>query len=489
VLERPRGVVVQGRPFAGRGVGPALSVRMLDPSPVATLVQKRLAMGQNRMRQRPDSEAPEQKHKPEGRRPEAPLTRGGGGDGRHISSVVAACRRDYADHCAADATETSFALGRRPSARLPRTVTSEMELTTRPRWAHRRRMAAAAAMAALLFAPLARAHLTRVSTSEWSLGDGAASAELQFFQGDFVGLVPAGLSDADLATRVLSLVTETAFVWAGDKACQLGGHSISTKGDGFLVKATWRCPDAGPRWSVRLGVLELLPAGQTHLARVSVGGEVVERIARSSSPAFEVDVHPTVWAAAWRFLRLGVEHIFTGYDHIAFLLALLLLGGRFVDLVKIVTSFTIAHSVTLALAALGILNPPSRWVEALIAASIVAVAGENLWVLRAAKGGSARVASALKHRWRITFAFGLVHGFGFAAALQELKLPRSALVAGLVSFNLGVEVGQVAIVALAFPLLSWLRSLRGFQPWGPRLLSGAIAAFGLLLLVQRIRGG
>jgi HupE / UreJ protein len=166
----------------------------------------------------------------------------------------------------------------------------------------------------------------------------------------------------------------------------------------------------------------------------------------------------------------------------------LLLGGRFLDLVKIVTSFTIAHSVTLALAALGILNPPSRWVEALIAASIVAVASENLWVLRSAKGGGARVASALHHRWRITFAFGLVHGFGFASALKELNLPRSALVAGLVSFNLGVEIGQVTIVALAFPLLSWLRSLQGFQPRGPRLLSGAIAVFGLVLLVLRLRG-
>ena len=174
---------------------------------------------------------------------------------------------------------------------------------------------------------------------------------------------------------------------SGDKPCQLGSHTISAKGDAFLVKAAWTCPAAGARWSVRLGVLELLPAGQTHLARVSVGGEVVERIARSATPAFEVDVNPTVWAAAWRFLRLGVEHIFTGYDHIAFLLALLLLGGRFLDLVKIVTSFTIAHSVTLALAALGVLNPPSRWVEALIAASIVAVAGENLWVLRTAKDG------------------------------------------------------------------------------------------------------
>ncbi len=340
----------------------------------------------------------------------------------------------------------------------------------------------------LLLGLAADAHLTRVSTSEWTLNEGAASATLQFFQGDFVGLVPAGLEEADVAERVLALVTDTASVRAGDAPCSLASRGIAAAGDGWRVKATWTCPSGGERWSVRLGVLELLPAGQTHLARVSVGGEVVERIARSSTPAFELDVHPSVWAAARRFLRLGIEHIFTGYDHIAFLLALLLLGGRFLDLVKIVTSFTIAHSVTLALAALGILNPPSRAVEALIAASIIAVAGENLWVLRSARGESERVASALRHRWRITFAFGLVHGFGFASALQELKLPRSALAAGLVSFNLGVEVGQVTIVALAFPVLSWLRTLRDFQPWGPRLLSGAIATFGLVLLVLRLGG-
>jgi HupE / UreJ protein len=354
-----------------------------------------------------------------------------------------------------------------------------------------RHTAWAVALATLLSGAVADAHLTRVSTSDWTLEDGSASASLQFFKGDFVGLIPPGIPEADVGGRVLSLVTDTASIRAGDAACPLLSRSIASKGDAWTVTATWRCAGgggaAGERWSVKLGVLELLPAGQTHLARVSVGIETVERIARSSAPSFEVDVNPTVWAAAWRFLRLGVEHIFTGYDHIAFLLALLLLGGRFFDLVKIVTSFTIAHSVTLALAALGILNPPSRIVEALIAASIIAVAGENLWVLRGAKGGSERVASALRHRWRITFAFGLVHGFGFASALKELNLPRSALVAGLVSFNLGVEVGQVTIVALAFPLLAWLGSLRGFQPMGPRLLSGAIAVFGLVLLVLRVR--
>ncbi len=354
--------------------------------------------------------------------------------------------------------------------------------------AGRRSFPAWAALATLLLGLPAHSHLTRVSTSQWALQEGTASAQLQFFQGDFVGLLPAGLPESEVAARVLSLVTDTASVRSGGTACALRTRTISPSGDGWAVQAGWSCPGSSQHRSMTMGDLEVLPEGQTHLARVTVGGEVVERIARNTAPTIDVEFNPSVWAAAWRFLRLGVEHIFTGYDHIAFLLALLLLGGRFLDLVKIVTSFTIAHSVTLALAALGIVNPPSRWVEALIAASIVAVAAENLWVLRRAKGGSARVASALRHRWRITFAFGLVHGFGFASALQELKLPRSALVAGLVSFNVGVELGQVAIVALAFPILSWLRSLPRFQPWGPRILSAAIAAFGLVLLILRLRG-
>ena len=363
-----------------------------------------------------------------------------------------------------------------------------MKPTLHPRRSARRTAVACLALGMLLRGPSAHGHLTRVSTSEWKLEDGAATAELQFFQGDFVGLLPAGLPEAEVATRVLALVTDTASVWTGSGPCSLGPHTVTSSGDGWTIRAAYRCPDGGERWRVKLGVLELLPAGHTHLARVTTaGGAVVERMARNTLPTFEVEVHPSVWAAGWRFLRLGVDHIFTGYDHLAFLLALLLLGGRFLDLVKIVTSFTIAHSLTLALAALGVVHPPARWVEALIAASIVAVAAENLWALRAGPGRSEHVASAIRHRWRLTFLFGLVHGFGFASALQELGLPRAALVAALVSFNLGVEVGQLTVVALAFPVLSWLRSLRHFLPRGPRLLSAAIAAFGLVLLVLRLR--
>ena len=144
---------------------------------------------------------------------------------------------------------------------------------------------------------------------------------------------------------------------------------------------------------------------------------------------------------------------------------------------KIVTAFTVAHSVTLALAALDILAPPPRLIEPLIAASIVFVGVENLWALRAHRAGD-----ALRHRWMITFAFGLVHGFGFASVLRELELPRAVLATGLVSFNLGVECGQVCIVLLALPVLRALRSWRPFAP----AASACVAALGAFWLVQRL---
>jgi hydrogenase/urease accessory protein HupE len=139
-----------------------------------------------------------------------------------------------------------------------------------------------------------------------------------------------------------------------------------------------------------------------------------------------------------RFLLSGIEHIVIGPDHVLFLVGLLLLGGRIWRLVRIVTGFTVAHSVTLSLAALGMVTPPARVVEPAIALSICYVGVDNLMHR---PGGR-------DHRTWIAFAFGLVHGFGFANVLQEMQLPRHLLGWSLFAFNVGVEVGQVAIVAV-----------------------------------------
>lgn len=147
------------------------------------------------------------------------------------------------------------------------------------------------------------------------------------------------------------------------------------------------------------------------------------------------------------FLTSGIYHIFIGPDHILFLVGLLLLGGSLLRLLTIVTAFTIAHSLTLTLAALDIANPPARWIEPAIALSIVYVGIDNLMV-----GNTGRDVRA----W-IAFCFGLIHGFGFASVLEEFGLPRQALGWSLFSFNLGVEIGQVCIVLVVVSVLTMLR--------------------------------
>jgi uncharacterized membrane protein YidH (DUF202 family) len=178
------------------------------------------------------------------------------------------------------------------------------------------------------------------------------------------------------------------------------------------------------------------------------------------------------WRSAARFITLGIEHILTGYDHILFLVSLLLLGGTLGNLVKLVTAFTIAHSITLTLAVLNLVTAPPALIESLVALSIVYVASENLWCKEA------------KHRWFVTFCFGLVHGLGFARILQDMNLTGSDLAISLISFNLGVELGQIGIVTLAFLMLKWLRQFqwhRRFQ----RMISWMMIAIGLIWFLER----
>jgi hypothetical protein len=182
---------------------------------------------------------------------------------------------------------------------------------------------------------------------------------------------------------------------------------------------------------------------------------------------------PGAIVQALEFLKLGIVHIFVGYDHIAFLLALLLAGGSTLAIVKIVTAFTAAHSVTLSLAALDIVTLSPVVVEAGIALSIVYVAAENLFTPRP------------QGRWIVSFLFGLVHGFGFAGVLKELALPSSGLVGSLVTFNVGVEIAQVAIVALVVPALYGLTRTRLHAPL-TRVASVVILSLGLFWLYQRV---
>ena len=189
--------------------------------------------------------------------------------------------------------------------------------------------------------------------------------------------------------------------------------------------------------------------------------------------------HPTEEDAGtfWGFLKLGVEHIWTGYDHLLFLFALLIVCRSFRSIVGIVSCFTIAHSATLALATLNLVNLPSRLVESAIAASIVFVGLENLW----------RRGEEPRGRWALTFAFGLIHGFGFASVLRDLRVGenRQGVMMPLFSFNLGVELGQIVIAAVVLPIVWQLRKSDAFAARGVPALSALVALAGLYWLVQR----
>jgi hydrogenase/urease accessory protein HupE len=220
---------------------------------------------------------------------------------------------------------------------------------------------------------------------------------------------------------------------------------------------------------VRCEPLTELGGDHTTLARIDVDGASREFVFRSGVPYRD---GPGLMATALEFLKLGIVHIFIGYDHIAFLLALLLTGASLTAVVKIVSAFTAAHSLTLSLAALDVLTLAPAVVEAGIALSIVYVAAENLFTARR------------EGRFLVSFVFGLVHGFGFAEVLKELGLPSSALVTSLVTFNVGVEIAQVAIVAAALPILYGLTRTRLHAPL-TRVASAIILTLGLVWLYQR----
>ena len=217
------------------------------------------------------------------------------------------------------------------------------------------------------------------------------------------------------------------------------------------------------------------------------GVELAQRMftASADSVTVELDAAPHLaeekTTSFGAFLRLGIEHILTGYDHVLFLFGLLIVTRTFGASLKIITCFTIAHSITLAVATLNLVHLPSRFVEPMIAASIVYVGAENIFRDGKPKG-----------RWLLTFAFGLVHGFGFATVLREMGVGREGtrLAVPLVSFNLGVEVGQIAIAALVLPLpLVWKLHDRPVfvRRWVPAC-SGIVVLLGGYWFVQRLWG-
>jgi hydrogenase/urease accessory protein HupE len=259
------------------------------------------------------------------------------------------------------------------------------------------------------------------------------------------------------------------------------------------------CRPAGPRsvlaseqarserWSVRcpdglVGATIAIEGLAATLTDVLVRLEAPDgsaRVARLTprQPAFAVEAEPGRAEVAATYLRLGVEHILEGVDHLLFVLALVLLVPEPRRLVATVTAFTVAHSLTLAAATLGLVRVSQAPVEAVIALSIVFVAAEITHQVRGRPGLTTRAP------WLVAFVFGLLHGLGFAGALREVGLPEQAIPLALLFFNLGVELGQLLFIACVLPLAALGRRASGRWPRGaevPAYAIGSIAAYWTL---------
>jgi hydrogenase/urease accessory protein HupE len=282
-----------------------------------------------------------------------------------------------------------------------------------------------------------------------------------------------------------------------------GTNALDVKLDGQpIVPATVKCsfdPSdnasvtisyAAPQYSkleLRSKWLALLQPGHRQFLSIqgSNGNVLAERLLSANSDSVTIQMDPvnSKPEAVVRnnsfadFLVMGVKHIWTGYDHLLFLFGLLIVTRNFASSVKVITCFTIAHSITLAVATLSLVQISSRIVEPLIAASIIYVGIENL-----IRGDDP------KGRWLLTFAFGLIHGFGFASVLRELGVGSNgnSITVPLVSFNLGVEIGQAAIAALVLPVIWKLRDNPVFiKRWVPAC-SVLVALLGGYWFVQRV---
>lgn len=365
--------------------------------------------------------------------------------------------------------------------------------------------------------------------------------------------------------RVVARLTEldlSRFPWALEgrgNYDELTGHYVSTHLRLFAADAPcptrdpprrlaappgrvvfeWRvqCPPEG-RLEVRTSLLLEVAAAHLHFARVGRdGAPTQERVLSEAEAAWPLDrasdgaQRDLSGTSLSGYIALGIEHILSGYDHLAFVLALLLIGGSLGEVARVVTGFTIAHSITLGLTVLGYVQPDNAPVEALIGLSIFLVAAENSWLvsqqhrllplgIAAALAGLAlggiygygkvpaltcaglalftacyfellrRLAGSASVRWAVAFLFGLVHGFGFATVLAEAGLPTDRLATALLGFNIGVELGQLGVVAVIWPILHALLRAdnRAIGRSVVEVGSAAVAGLGLFWFVSRTFG-
>ena len=385
----------------------------------------------------------------------------------------------------------------------------------------------------------ARAHDRSLSYSAWEIDGSHARVTVRIAALDLSRLPLMADEEEERERALATYLTQHVQLFAGDTACQVAKPPRPLGATPGRAVYEWEltCPSA-EHLAIHSDLLLDEAPSHLHFARVRQGtSKPLERVLSDGERTWQLADAASPRASAvqgtslFGYVMLGIEHIITGYDHLAFLLALLLMQTSLVEVAKVVTGFTVAHSITLGLATLGYVQPDASAVEALIGLSIALVAIENVWLsagrnrivpwlvstalaclaLAAVRGhgripgvtlaGLAlfsicyfglleRVPRPAPLRWTIAFIFGLVHGFGFAAVLLEADLSTTRLAQALFGFNVGVEMGQLAAVLLIWPLLH-LVARQGRERLRGAIIeygSAAVCALGLFWFVSRAYG-
>jgi hypothetical protein len=355
----------------------------------------------------------------------------------------------------------------------------------------------------ILFAltPCCFAHTTGLSTTDLKFGTNGLDAEVVMAAADLT-LVLAHLETASPADANRDgKLTAEGFAAGLQQLRKFAAESLVVEFDGQPVRpgpARFALDDIDnfhmqmnyhgqrpARLRVRAALFEHLPPDHFHFLSVrdADGQSLGNKMLKPTDDSLELlpgagttKVQPRV-STFPDFLKLGVLHIWTGYDHLLFLLALLLVCGTFKSAIQVVSFFTLANTLTLALAALNLVWVAGRVVEVAIATSIIYVSVENF----VRPGGP-------KGRWLVTFLFGLVHGLGFATVLRNLGVTSTTtgVAVPLVGFNLGVEAGQIVVAAAVLPVIWKLRKSERFVRWGVPACSAVLAAAGAYWLIQRL---
>ncbi len=381
------------------------------------------------------------------------------------------------------------------------------------------------ALAALcLWSSAACAHTRSVSYSFWTFTDQGAEVRARISQLELsrVGLLP---EDPDYRQRAAQLLTTSLVLADNNGVCAVHDSLAPVLREGQLLHA-WRvdCGHAPERVTSHLG--QTLVSGHSHFLTAYTGaGPPITKVLTGQNNTLVLASGPATQSAPdglLAFVKLGVTHILSGWDHLVFLLVLVVLATTLREVAWLATGFTLGHSITLAIAVLGLAQPAPLAVEALIALSIVGLALENGWRLDPRSGvlslvslplllaagwvagvlpglvvtgfalfilayaGLLRVQNAgFRLRLALTCAFGLIHGFGFAGVLTGMDLAPGRTVQALLGFNLGVEAGQLLLLALVWPILRWLQS----KDWpAAQGLSATAAGIGVWVYLLRVCG-